>query len=471
MTDHQGGPPDHGLDRLPPQAVEVEQAVLGAMMISSHGADRGIELLSEGDFYHAAHGKIFTAIRSIQDRNVAVDQLTLAEELKQRGQLEEAGGVVYLATIAAEVVTAANIDHHAGIVKEKATARHIIEVSAELTARAFEGRDHPKELIDWAETRIGKLSEHSTSRKFVPIEGVLGDTFDQIDRVHKSDSTVTGVTTGYAKLNDLTSGWQPGDLVLLAARPSVGKTALALCLARNAAEENDIAVGVFSLEMACTQIAQRLLCIESGTDLHKMRTGRLRDQDFHQLTNCTGRLAKLPIFIDDTPGLGIQELRAKARQLHRREDIKMLVVDYMQLMSGDNTRNGREQEVASISRGLKNLARDLGIPVLGLSQLSRAVEARPDKRPQLSDLRESGTLEQDSDVVLFIYRPEMYGITGPNKEDLEGVAEIIVGKQRNGPTGDINLQWDKQAARFLEPAPEYRVVQDEEYQDRLGLND
>jgi len=471
MTERQGEPPDYGLDRLPPQAVEVEQAVLGAMMISGQGADRGIELLSETDFYHAAHGKMFGAIRAIHDRNGAVDQLTIAEELKQQGQYEAVGGAVYLATIAAEVVTAANIDHHAGIVTEKATARHIIEVSAELTSRAFDGRDTSKALIDWAETRIGSLSERSTSRKFVPIEGILSDTFDQIDQVHKSDSTVTGVTTGYGKLNDLTSGWQPGDLILLAARPSVGKTALALCLARNAAEEKDIAVGVFSLEMACTQIAQRLLCIESGTDLHKMRTGRMRDEDFHQLTACTGRLAKLPIFIDDTPGLGIMELRAKARQLHRREDVGMLVVDYMQLMSGDNTRNGREQEVASISRGLKNLARDLGIPVLGLSQLSRAVEARPDKRPQLSDLRESGTLEQDSDVVAFIYRPAMYGKTGKDGEDLEGEAEIIVAKQRNGPTGSINLQWDKRAARFLDLAPEYRIEQDPNYQDRLGLND
>ena len=465
MSNYQGP----GLDRLPPQAVVVEQAAIGAMMISRRGVDRGLELLHEADFYHGPHARIFTAVRALYERQVNVDQLTLAEELKRHGELEAVGGVVYLATLAAGVSTAGNIDHHAQIVKGKAIGRHIIEAAAEMSSRAYEGREEPSALLDWAESRICSLAERGVAREFRSIESIMHDTFAEIERAHNSHSSITGLDTGYADLNAITSGFQPGDLVIMAARPSVGKTALALCLARNAAVLNDRAVAVFSLEMACSQVAQRLLCIETEVDLHKLRSGHLRDEDWIQLTRNVGRMAMSPVFVDDTPSLTVLEVRAKARQLHRSQDLSLIVVDYMQLMRGSTNRQNREQEVAEISRGLKGLARDLNIPVLAVSQLSRATEARNDRRPQLSDLRESGSLEQDADVVLFIYRPGMYGIAGPKGQDLAHIAEVIVAKQRNGPTGNIQLMWEAKAARFQTMAPEWRSETEEDQQDRWDL--
>lgn len=459
-----------GLNRLPPQAVEVEQAALGAMMIGKRGTDRGVELLCTEDFYHGPHALIFTAAKALYEHQVSVDQLTLANELRKRGQLEEVGGVVYLATLSAQVATAANIDHHAQIVKGKAMGRHIIEVAAEMTSRAYEGREEPSELLDWAESAICSLAERGTVKEFRGLESIMHDTFSEIERVHNSHGSVTGLDTGYGELNDITSGFQPGDLIIMAARPSVGKTALSLCIARHAAVEHDVAVAVFSLEMSCSQVAQRLLCIESGVDLHKLRTGKLRDEDWKQLTRNVGRMAQAPVFVDDSPSLTVLELRAKARQLHRREDLGMIVVDYMQLMRGSGGRQNREQEVAEISRGLKGLARDLGVPVLAVSQLSRATEARVDRRPQLSDLRESGSIEQDADLVMFIYRPGMYDIKTPKGEDLSYLAEVIVAKQRNGPTGNVRLMWQAKSARFENLAEEYRIQHEGQQRDRWDLD-
>ena len=451
-----------GLERLPPQAVEVEQAVLGAMLLDQRAVGRAIELLDERYFYHAAHGVIFQAIIALYERNEAVDQLTLGEELKKMGKLEEVGGVVYLATLASEVATAANVDHHARIVFEKGLSRALIETATQITERAFEERSDAQELLDWSEQRIFALSERQLTQGFEGIETVLHEAFEHIERAHNRVSSVSGVDTGYADLNDMTSGFQAGDFVIMAARPSVGKTALALCLARNAAIETGTGVAIFSLEMSKQQVAQRLLCIETRMDLHKLRTGRLREDDWLHLTRNVGRLAQAPIYIDDTPGITVLEARAKARRLMRERGVGMVIIDYLQLMSTREQVYSREQEVSSISRGLKGLAKELNIPVLALSQLSRAPEARTDRRPQLSDLRDSGSLEQDSDVVMFIYRPDLYGIKTGEGASLEGVAEIIVGKQRNGPTGSVNMMWNAHCASFENLAQDFRIEQEDD---------
>jgi replicative DNA helicase len=399
---------------------------------------------------------------SLFDRSEGIDQLTVSEELKKRGELEEVGGLVYLSTLAAEVATAANIVHHANIVLDRGLSRSLIETAALVSDRAFEGRTEVYELLDWAEQRIFSLSERRLSSGFESIESVLHGTIEQIERAHNRDSAVSGVDTGFSDLNDLTSGLQAGDLVILAARPSVGKTALALGMARNAAVETGKGVAIFSLEMSKQQVAQRLLCLETRVDLHKLRTGRLRDDDWLRLTRQVGKLAQAPIYVDDTPGITILETRAKARRLKREHGVDLIVIDYLQLMGTHVNVNSREQEVAQISRGLKGLAKELDIPVLALSQLSRAPEARTGGRPQLSDLRESGSLEQDADVVMFIYRPDLY-VKSDEAGSQEGTAEIIIGKQRNGPTDSVELMWNAACASFENLAPGYRREQEPEF--------
>ena len=454
--------PQGRLDRMPPQAVEVEQAVLGAMLIDPRAVGRAFELLQEDAFYHGPHARIFVAMRELYERNEAVDQLTVGEQLKRQGQLEPAGGVVYLAELAAGVASAANIEHHARIVVERGLSRGLIEVSAEISNRAFEGRSDVHELIDWAEQRIFALSERGLTQGFEPLDQVLGETFEQLERAHNLSSAVSGVDTGFKDLNDITSGFQKGDLVILAARPSVGKTALALCFACRAAVEHNVGVAVFSLEMSRQQVAQRLLCIQTGVDLQKLRMGRLGQEDWLHLTRQVGRLAQAPIYVDDSAGISVLEARAKARRLQREHGVGLFIIDYLQLMGSHENLQSREQEVSRISRGLKAMAKELEVPVLALSQLSRAPEARTDRRPQLSDLRESGSLEQDADVVMFIYRPELYGLKSNDGGPLEGLAEIIIGKQRNGPTGSERLMWNKESASFENLAPEYRIAEEEE---------
>ena len=458
-----GGAADRSdLDRMPPQAVEVEKAVLGAMLIDGRAVGRAIELLDEEAFYHRAHGRIYTAMISLYERNDAVDQLTVSEELKRRGQLDEAGGVVYLAELAGGVASAANIEHHAKIVVERGLSRGLIEASSEISSRAYEGKADVHELLDWSEGRIFALSEKKLTQGFESIEVVLQETFESIERAHNQDSAVSGVNTGYTDLNDITSGFQNSDLIVIAARPSVGKTALSLSFCCRAAVEHGVGVAFFSLEMSKMQLAQRLLCIQTGVDLHKLRTGRLREDDWIHLTRNVGRLAQAPIYIDDTPGITVLEARAKSRRLQRDHGIGMVVVDYLQLMSSHENVQSREQEVSRISRGLKGLAKELNVPVIALSQLSRAPEARTDKRPQLSDLRESGSIEQDADVVMVIYRPDVYGFKSPDGASLEGTAEIIIGKQRNGPTGSVHLMWNANSASFEYLAPEFRIEQEDD---------
>ena len=451
------------MERLPPQAQEMEQAVLGAMLIDRRAIGRAIVILDPDCFYHQAHNQIYEAILGLYENNEAVDQLTLAEELRKRDQLDGVGGRVYLATLATQVASAANIDYHARIVLEKALSRKLIETSAQMAEQAYEGHRDIHEVIDLAAQRIFALSERGLSQGFAKLDSVLDETVEHMERVHRQDSAVSGVETGYQNLNDLTSGLQKGELVILAARPSVGKTALGLCIARNAAMEAGVGVGIFSLEMSNMQLAQRLLSIETRLDLHKMRAGRLREEDWMNLTRNISRLAQAPIYIDDSPGITVLEARAKARRLQREHGVGLIVVDYLQLMSGGQQFNSREQEISHISRGLKALAKELNLPVLALAQLSRAVESRTDRRPQLSDLRESGSIEQDADLVMFIYRPEVYDLKGPDGGSLEGFAEIIIGKQRNGPVGNVKMTWNAECATFEDMAPEYMIEQEESY--------
>lgn len=444
--------PGGHLERLPPQAVDVEQAVLGAMMLNDEGCERGLQDLRREQFYSVPHGIIYDAMAQLYDRNIRIDQLTLTEELRRAGRLEEVGGVVYIAELAMQVATAANITHHAAIVSNKAVCRSVIEAGAAMSERAFAESDADTGvLLEWAESKVSSISQAGSKTQFETIEAVMHGTFAAIERVHNSDGSATGVETGFADLTHITSGWQDGDLIILAARPSIGKTALALCLAMNAAMSGT-PVGVFSLEMSKDQLAQRMLCIGTGVNLHTLRAGRLRDEQWLQLTQGVGAIVQLPIHIDDTAGIGMVEVKAKTRQLVRQHKVGMIVVDYLQLMSGDRSGN-REQEVSSIGRGLKGMAKDLGIPVVALSQISRASEARKGRRPMLSDLRESGSLEQDADVVSFIHRKDK---DDDGKTSDPSTVEIILAKQRSGPTGSVELLWDPTSARFLSLAPEFQ---------------
>ena len=433
-------------ERTPPQAIEMEQAVLGAMMLEQRAIGHAVEILDPICFYNATHSRIFETMISLYERGVAVDQFTLAEELKRRDQLDDVGGVVYLVKLATQVATAANIDVHARIVLEKALSRRLIETASDIIEQSYKGSGDVLELINRAEQRLFTIIENQIGDGVEPLETVMGNTLLQIERIHNRGVTVSAVETGFADLNAQTSGLQKGDLIVLAAQPSVGKTALALTLARNAAVDAGVGVVIFSPKMSRMQLARRLLSAETQVDLHKLCTGQLSDDDWMHLTRNIDRLAQAPIFIDDTPAISELEARAKARRLHREHGIGMVVVDYLQLMSGQTKTASREQEISHMLRRLKNLAKELDIPVLVLVQLSCAVESRTDPRPQLSDLPEG--VEQAADMVMFIYRPDMYGLTSPDGESLESLAEIIIDKQRNGPRCSVTLKWNAESATY-----------------------
>ena len=446
------GPIDNQcLERTPPQAIEIEQAVLGAMMLEQRAVGHAIEILDPSCFYNASHSRIFEVILSLYERGVAVDQFTLAEELKDRDQLNDVGGAVYLAELVAKVTTPANIDVHARIVLEKALSRRLIETASDIIEQAHKGGDDVLELIDRAEQRLFAIGENWIGEGIESLETIMGDGLEQIKRTHSKASTVSGVNTGFTDLNDFTSGLQKGELIVLAACPDVGKTALALTLARNAAVDAGVGVLIFSPKMSKMQVVQRLLSIDTKVDLHKLRTGRLHDGDWMHLTHYIDRLAQAPIFIDDTPAVSVFEARAKARRLHRECGIGMVVIDYLQLINRHVGMQSHEQDSSHISRRLKDLAKELDVPVLSLVQLSCAVESRKDPRPQLSDLPEG--IEQAADVVMFIYRPDMYGLTSPDGESLEDFAEIIIAKQRNGPPGSVYLMWNAESATYESIVP------------------
>jgi replicative DNA helicase len=440
--------------RIPPQAVEVEQAVLGAMLIEPSAIPRAIEILSPEAFYDPRHDRIYRAIIRLFEQGCPVDAITVTEELRRFDELEQAGGPIYLGELTSKVASAANVEYHARIIAEKALLRRMIETMSLLIGRAYEPGADAFELLDQVEAEIFRLSDGQLRKPARSMSEVVKETIERLEAVHGRPGGITGVPSGFHELDRLTGGWQRSDLIVIAARPSMGKTAFALSCARNAALHPHYGTGVaiFSLEMGAEQLAQRLLTAEARVDAQAARTGRLRDEDWRRLARAAGRLSDAPIFIDDTPALNVLELRAKSRRLKAEHDIGLIIVDYLQLMRPTRlSRNAnREQEIAQISRALKALAKELNVPVIALSQLSRAVETRGgDKRPQLSDLRESGAIEQDADVVIFIYRPERYGITTDDRGNpTDGIAEIIIGKQRNGPIDTVRLAFIDQYARF-----------------------
>jgi replicative DNA helicase len=427
-------------DRIPPQNLEAEQSVLGSMLIDKQAILRAMEILRPRDFYGEAHQTIFAALTRLFDRGGAVDLVTVTEELRQEGNLDKVGGVSYLTSLANFVPTAANIEHYARIVEEKAILRDLIKAATEIVGKAYAAREDVEIVLDEAEQGIFSVSQRRNVQGYVPLKEVLIQTLERIEYLYANKGSALGVPTGFKDLDSLTSGLQPSDLVILAARPSVGKTTLALNLVRNAAVKDKTPCAIFSLEMAREQIAQRLLCAEAGIDGRNLRTGFLNDNDWKRLSGALGRLGEAPIFIDDTPNISIMEVRTKARRIKAEHGLGLLVVDYLQLMQGRGRAENRQQEISEISRSLKALARELKVPVLALSQLSRAVEQRQDRRPMLSDLRESGAIEQDADVVMFLYC----------NADMENsnLVELILAKQRNGPTGSLRLFFLRELGRF-----------------------
>lgn len=451
---------DSVFDRVPPQSLEAEMAVLGSVMIDNDCIGKVIEIVDAPYFYRSVHQQIFGAARALYERNEPVDLITLTEELKKRDQLDKIGGAYYLTELAETVPSSANVEYHARIVLERFLMRKLIEESAAIAKECYDGLDDVYEIIDRSEQRIFGLSEKRQRRTFRHISPIMHEAFETIEKFHQREGAVTGVPTGFAMLDELTSGFQQGEFIIVAGRPSMGKTAFSLNIARHAAVKAKIPVGFFSLEMSNRQLALRLLCADARVDAHGVRTGKLADKQWQELSLHAGALTEAPLYIDDTPGMGVLELRAKARRLKKEHNIGMVVVDYLQLMEGPRGVESRQQEISVISRSLKALAKELDVPVVALSQLSRAVEVRGgERRPMLSDLRESGAIEQDADVVLFIYRPEFYGkkVDGQGNP-LEGKAEVIIGKQRNGPVGTVHLHFMKQWARFENPAYEEETV-------------
>ncbi|HSU92616.1 MAG TPA: replicative DNA helicase [Gemmatimonadaceae bacterium] len=437
-------------DRTAPRAPEAEQAVIAAMLMDTDAILRAGEHVDDTMFYDERHRRIFRAMIAISQRNEVVDPVTLGNELDRRGELDASGGKEYIGELIDAVPTAANVEYHAKIVKEKALLRRLIETSTAIITEAFQGRSTAEELLDDAEQKIFQVSQQRGLQGFTRVKELMWPTMERIEALQRGGKTITGVASGFTDLDELTSGFQPADLVIVAARPSMGKTALVLNIAQYAAIEKNVPVAVFSLEMSKESLVQRMLTAEGRVDAQKMRKGLLRDEDYSRLARAAGILSGAPIWIDDSAGISLLEIRSKARRLKADQDIGMVVVDYLQLIQGPSSSESRQQEISQISRSLKALAKELAVPVIALSQLSRAPEQRAgDHRPQLSDLRESGAIEQDADLVMFIYRQEIYdGPTDKDGNSLEGRAEVIIGKQRNGPVGLVNLFFHKAYTRF-----------------------
>lgn len=436
------------IERVPPQNLEAEQAVLGAMLIEKEAIARVTELLKGGDFYREAHRLIFEAMLDLYNRNEAVDMITVIELLKREDNLEKVGGIAYVTSLANSVPTAANVHYHAKIVEEKALLRQLIQTSTQIAALGYEGSEEVSQIVDQAEKMILEVSNRRIGGDFTPIKSIVLDAFGKIEQLYESRGGITGLATGFKDLDRLTSGLQKSDLILVAARPSMGKTAFTLNIASNVAIREKKAVAFFSLEMSKEQLVQRMLCAEASIDSQKLRIGELEDDDWTKLINAADRLSGAPIFIDDTAGISVLEMRSKARRLKVEHDLSLIIIDYLQLMQGSGGKGGenRQQEISEISRSLKGLARELGVPVVALSQLSRSVESRQVKKPMLSDLRESGSLEQDADIVAFLYREDYYNPDTENKN----ITEIIVAKHRNGPVDSVQLFFHKQFTRFAD---------------------
>lgn len=442
-------------ERVPPQNIEAEQAVLGAMLLDKEAIAKVTELLREDDFYREAHRVIFSAILKLYNKNEAVDLITVIDVLKNEGKLDDVGGIAYVTSLANVVPTAANVQYHAQIVTEKSTMRQLIRVSTEIAALGYDGDDDVNVMLDKAESSILEIANRKKRSDFTPISDVLMNTVQDIEKLLNNIGGLTGLPTGFNDLDKLTSGLHPSDFIILAARPSMGKTAFALNVVTNVALRAHLklkcepcSVAFFSLEMSKEQLVNRMLCAEANIDSQRLRVGEMGDKDWDSLWGACDAMSRAKIYIDDTPGITAMEMRSRARRLKAEHGLDLIVVDYLQLMQGSGKRNNsgdRQQEVSEISRSLKALARELDVPVIALSQLSRGVEARQVKRPMLSDLRESGSLEQDADIVAFLYREDYYNPETENKN----ITELIIAKHRNGPVDTVNLFFHKQFTKFV----------------------
>jgi replicative DNA helicase len=434
-----------GFTRIPPHSIEAEESVIGGVLLDNEAFDRIADVVKPEDFYVERHARILSAMAALSDSAMPMDAVTIAERLRQRGDLERIGGVAFLLELSERVPTAANVEHYARIVKEKATIRRLIRASTEIIDRAYDTSVETDDYVDRAEQSIFEISEQARHAGPVRIDSLVIHSLSKIDKLIENKSTTTGVPTGFADLDRMTAGFQPSDLIIIAGRPSMGKTAFCLNIAANVALQANIGVAVFSLEMSADQLVMRMLCSLAQLDLARVRVGHIQDREYKKIAQAVGQLGEAPIYIDDTPALSVMELRARARRLRRdpSANLGLIVVDYLQLMRGRGEDN-REQEISNISRSLKALAKELSLPIIALSQLNRQVELRADKKPVMADLRESGAIEQDADVIGFIYRDEVYH---PDTADA-GIAEIVIAKQRNGPIGNVRLSFQKQFALF-----------------------
>jgi len=435
--------------KKPPQNVEAEQSILGGVLLDNGVLDQVVDVVQENDFYRSSNRKIFVAMKEMSAKNEAIDYLTLQDRLKSQGLLDEIGGATYLASLTDAVPSIGNIVHYARIVRDKAVARRLISAATEILQAGLEVSDDVTNYLDRAEQLIFNVSQRREMSGVVPLKDLVRESFDTIDKLYQEKGQFTGVPSGFRDLDEMTSGFQKSDLIILAGRPSMGKTSLALNIAQYAANRAKNPTLLFSLEMSKESLTMRMLCAEARVDFLRVRTGQLTDSDWGKLARAAGLLSEAELFIDDTPGIRVMEMRAKARRLQAElnkqdKDIGMIMMDYLQLATGGSRMESREREISEISRSLKALAKELGVPVVALSQLSRKPESRESKRPQMADLRESGAIEQDADVILFIYRDEVYNENSPDK----GIAEIIIGKQRNGPIGTVKLQFSPEYTRF-----------------------
>lgn len=437
--------------RIPPHSIEAEQSVLGALMLDKDAIIKMADLVRVGDFYKEDHNRIYEAMLALYEEREPIDVLSIANRLEEKKELDRVGGSGYLASLVNSVPSASNVVHYAKLVQKKALLRRLIGAASDIVEMGYDDAEDVQKVLDEAEQKLFQISQKYIKQDFIPIRGILEAAFDRIDELHKNSGALRGVPTNFPDLDNILAGLQKSDLIILAARPSIGKTSLALDIARQVGIHSKIPVGIFSLEMGSDQLIDRMLAAQAGIDLWRLRTGKLKSEgpgnDFEKISDAMGVLSEAPIFIDDSGSLNIMEMRTMARRLQAEHKLGLIIIDYLQLMEGRSSRGGsdnRVQEISEISRGLKQLARELNIPVVALSQLSRAVESRPDQRPKLSDLRESGSIEQDADVVMFLYREDRVRPDTPNK----GIVEVIIAKHRNGPVGQVSLYFEENSASY-----------------------
>ena len=440
--------PDGVAERTLPHNLEAERSVLGAVLLHNDAFNLAAEVIDSVDFFRDAHRRIFDKMVKLAERGDAIDLVTLKEELGRSGDLDEVGGPAYIAALVDGVPRSTNVEHYARIIKEKATLRSLIYSATKIVATAYEAEEDADVILDQAEHAIFAIADKKIRDGFVSLRDLAQASLDTIEKLHARRELITGVPSGFTDLDEMTSGFQPSELIIVAARPSMGKTSLVLNIAQHVGTKTDLTVGVFSLEMSKEQLFLRMLTAEARIDAHRLRGGFLGERDWGKLSHAIGALSEAKIFIDDTPSIGVLEMRAKCRRLAAEHGLNLVVIDYIQLMQGRGRFENRTLELASISRSLKGLAKELNVPIVVLSQLSRAPEARSDHRPQLSDLRESGALEQDADLVVFIYRQDLYADKNDPGPDTQGIAELIIGKQRNGPTGVVKLAFIREYTRF-----------------------